>query len=158
MKCNLYHTSPCPLERGTCSSGSWSWFFPQPPSFPWQDRRSLSTNKGRRILKGKLLTESISKGLLPLSRGQGDVRNRQKYRYDLVVEIRNCTTIDRSIFPVLNRLVNFHFHLVAAGGDTKRRQNGSVISITCSTSLRLTVQTTDGPLNYPALKYPEIKH
>ena len=36
--------------------------------------------------------------------------------------------------------------------------NGSVISITGSTSLRLTVQTTDGPLNDPALKYPEIKH
>ena len=73
-------------------------------------------------------------------------------RFEIVLQLTD------QYFPVLNRLVNFHFHLVAAGGDTKRRQNGSVISITCSTSLRLTVQTTDGPLNYPALKYPEIKH
>ena len=37
-------------------------------------------------------------------------------RFEIVLQLTD------QYFPVLNRLVNFHFHLVAAGGDTNRGQ------------------------------------
>ena len=50
-------------------------------------------------------------------------------RFEIVLQLTD------QYFPVLNRLVNFHFHLVAAGGDTKRGQINKLYKVSSGNAI-----------------------